>query len=116
MNCVELDTLKGVANPVLDLLSKTKVTVCGSPTCVGLYQLTLLPDLISTCCGENVVNGAVPFPPPACTLTILLFVAFEATALASIVIVVGIEVFAIATSAITAAITVNPNVFLLFTI
>jgi hypothetical protein len=37
MNCVELDTPNGVANPTIVLLSKTNVTVCGSATCVGLY-------------------------------------------------------------------------------
>jgi hypothetical protein len=67
MNCVELDTSNGTANPAIVLLSKTNVTVCGSATCVGLYQLTVSPVLISTCWGENVFSGAVASPPPACT-------------------------------------------------
>jgi hypothetical protein len=64
MNCVELETPKGPTNCVIDLLSKTKLKVCGSPTIDGLYQLTLSPTLICTFCGENVVKGAEVSPPP----------------------------------------------------
>jgi hypothetical protein len=35
INCVEVDTPNGVANPAIALLSKTNVTVCGFPTCIG---------------------------------------------------------------------------------
>jgi hypothetical protein len=53
MNCVELETPKGRTNCAINLLSKTKLTVCGSLTIDRLYQLTLVPTLI---CMENVVK------------------------------------------------------------
>jgi hypothetical protein len=71
MNYIELETPNGPTNCAIDLLSKTKLTVCGSPTTNGLYQLTLSPTLICTFCGENVVNGADVPPHPACTLVTL---------------------------------------------
>jgi hypothetical protein len=43
----------GSTTCAIDLLSNTKVTVCGSGTGVGLYHVTLSPDLISTWFGEN---------------------------------------------------------------
>ncbi len=61
---MELGTANGIAKFVLDLLSNTNETVCGSPTSVGLYHITLWPTLISICCGVKLVNGAVAFPPP----------------------------------------------------
>ena len=77
MNCVELETPKGRTNCAINLLSKTKLTVCGSLTIDGLYQLTLFPTLICrenfVKFGENVVNGAEVSPPPACTLARFLF-------------------------------------------
>ena len=74
MNCVELETPKGRTNCAINLLSKTKLTVGGSLTIDGLYQLTLFPTLICRrFSGENVVNGAEVSPPPACTLARLLF-------------------------------------------
>ena len=85
MNCVELETPKGPTNCAIDLLSKTKLTVCGSPTIDGLYQLTVSPTLICMFCGENVVNGAEVSPPQACTLSTFP-VLFEAAALALIVV------------------------------
>ena len=64
---MELGTANGIAKFALDLLSNTNETVCGSPTSVGLYHITLWPTLISICCGVKLVNGAVAFPPPALT-------------------------------------------------
>jgi len=45
------------------------VTVCGSATDVGFFQITLSPALISICEGVKVVTIVVPFPPPTSTLT-----------------------------------------------
>ena len=67
VNCVEFGTANGETKPVLVLLSKTKVTVCGSPTDVGLSHVTLSPFLICIFSGINTVNGPVEFPPPECT-------------------------------------------------
>jgi hypothetical protein len=62
MNCVELETPKGPTNCAINLLSKTKLTVSGSLTIDGFYQLTLFPTLICRFCGENVVNGGRSIP------------------------------------------------------
>ena len=48
-----------------------KVTVWGSGTLVGLYQVTLPPVLISTVCGKNWVDDTLLSPPPVFTLTTL---------------------------------------------
>src|SRR5215210_1670955 len=47
MNFVVFEIVKGETTPAIVLLSSTKVTVCGSPTVVGLDHVTLCPDLIS---------------------------------------------------------------------
>jgi len=75
-NCVEFGTPNGETIPVVVLLSKTNVAVCGSPTVEGLSQVTLSPALISIFWGTNAVNGAVEFPPPACTLVVAVVVVF----------------------------------------
>ena len=68
---VAFETESGETTPVIELLSNTNVTVCGSATVVGLCQITLSPTLISTFWGVNKVNGADPFPPPAATALIV---------------------------------------------
>src|SRR5690349_3362376 len=52
-NCVEFGKEKGATTPVMDLLSNTKVTVWGSATNVGLYQVMFWPTLISVFFGKN---------------------------------------------------------------
>ena len=68
---VGVGTANGSTICAIDLSSNTNVTVWGSGTGVGLYHVTLSPDLISTCFGENswIATPTVPFPTPACTLS-----------------------------------------------
>jgi hypothetical protein len=60
-NSVEFGTANGETIFVVVLLSKTNVTVCGSPTVEGLTHVTLSPALICIFSGINTVNGAVEF-------------------------------------------------------
>ena len=50
-NVVVFETNKGETTPAMVLLSITNVTVCGSPTSVGLYQFTACPTFTSTLSG-----------------------------------------------------------------
>jgi hypothetical protein len=50
-NCVEPGTANGETIPVAVLLSKTNVTVCGSPTTEGLSHVILSPAF--TCMFEG---------------------------------------------------------------
>jgi hypothetical protein len=52
-NLVEFGTMKGAVSPVIVLLSRVNVTVCGSATDDGLYQVTLWPAEISSFWGKN---------------------------------------------------------------
>ena len=52
MNLVEFETAKGVSRLVIVLPLNTNVTVCGSATTEGLYQVTPSPVFILTLCGE----------------------------------------------------------------
>jgi hypothetical protein len=67
VNCVEFGTANGETNSVAVLLSKTKVTVCGSATADGLSHVTLCPTLTCINFGTNTANMSVEVPPPACT-------------------------------------------------
>jgi hypothetical protein len=62
---VEFFTANGELKGALVLLSITKVTVWGSATLAGLYQLMLCPELMRTSFGLNTSYGSVAFPPPA---------------------------------------------------
>jgi hypothetical protein len=75
------------------LLSKTKLTVCGSATGVGLYQVTLSPSLICTRCGENIDSDMLSCPTPACT-----FVTFP------VAILLGEEELAVAALAVCSSV------------
>jgi hypothetical protein len=93
------------------LLSKTNVTVCGSPTVEGLSHVTLSPALTCIFLGINTVNGAVEFPPPDCTLCMAsLFVASAALTF-SVNTGDDVQEVAIATKALTTVMTAH-NVFL----
>ncbi len=79
----------------MDLLSNTNETVCGSPTSVGLYHITLWPTLISICCGVKLVNGAVAFPPPAFTTLTPVIVVVFAVALTFVIALVDTSTIAV---------------------
>lgn len=56
VNCVEFDTINGQTISVVVLLSKTKVTVCGSATVDGLSHVTLWPTPTCISGGKNTAN------------------------------------------------------------
>jgi hypothetical protein len=99
VNCVEFGTPNGETIFVAVLLSKMNVAVYGSATVEGLSYVRLWPTLTSICCGINAVNGAVEFPPPACTVMddavvdelLLLLLLLVSCALMSLKLVVAVS-------------------------
>jgi hypothetical protein len=103
VNCVEFGTTNGETISVAVLLSKTNVTVCGSPTTDGLSHVTLWPTSTCISCGTNTANMSVEVPPPACTvfdgvvvvgvlLLLLLVLVFCALTVLKLVVVISREI------------------------
>jgi hypothetical protein len=88
---MEFGTANGETISVAVLLSKTKVTVCGSATVEGLSHVILCPTLICICCGTNTANMSVEFPPPAATLIEVVVLLPVSCALMALKLVVAIS-------------------------
>ena len=67
-NSTEFETLMGAIGGAKNFSSLIKVTVCGSDTIVGVFQITLSPASISIVDGKKTVSGEDAFQPPAFTL------------------------------------------------